>query len=212
MQPTTISATTTRDIYGDFHDTQEIALHVEQQSKLTYVCRLHQQADITLDLTAAWTGAEIHCHVLVVAHQTSTPKLRLQGILAADETTIHVRIVTLLWEQGKADVDGGIVIKPDIIKASGHLLEENVLLGEKVQLHVIPKLDVHSNDVSASHGAKIHRLDPHKLFYLHAKWLDHETAKKTMLEGTIRDLLAPLEDDNQKEQRVQETLHQLLQA
>ena len=66
-------------------------------------------------------------------------------------------------------MDGGIVIKPDIIKASGHLLEENVLLGEKVQLHVIPKLDVHSNDVSASHGAKIHRLDPHKLFYLHAK-------------------------------------------
>lgn len=66
-------------------------------------------------------------------------------------------------------MDGSIVISPDIVKASGHLLEENIILGERVQISTLPMLDVRSNDVSASHGARIEKLDVKKLFYLESK-------------------------------------------
>ncbi len=66
-------------------------------------------------------------------------------------------------------MDGNIVISPDIVKAAGHLLEENIILGERVQIKTLPMLDVRSNDVSASHGARIEKLDAKKLFYLESK-------------------------------------------
>jgi len=52
-----------------------------------------------------------------------------------------------------------VTIAPDTKQTSGHLLEENIVLGKKVKVKTLPMLDVRSSDVSASHGAKIDRLD-----------------------------------------------------
>jgi Fe-S cluster assembly scaffold protein SufB len=49
------------------------------------------------------------------------------------------------------------------------LAEENLLLGKKIQIKALPMLDVRSNDVKASHGSTISRLDDQKIFYLTAK-------------------------------------------
>jgi Fe-S cluster assembly scaffold protein SufB len=48
-------------------------------------------------------------------------------------------------------VNGGVVIDSNIIQAEGYLAEENLLLGEKIQIKTLPMLDVRSNDVKASH-------------------------------------------------------------
>jgi Fe-S cluster assembly protein SufD len=62
------------------------------------------------------------------------------------------------------------------------LLEENVILGERVHLKTLPVLEVKSDDVKASHGAKIDKLDPQKLFYMTSKGLDKTLSKKLILE------------------------------
>lgn len=56
------------------------------------------------------------------------------------------------------------------------------MLGKKVKIKTLPMLDVRSSDVSASHGAKIDRLDESKLFYMMAKGLDQKTAQKLIVE------------------------------
>jgi len=43
------------------------------------------------------------------------------------------------------------------------------LLGKNIQIKTLPMLDIQSNDVKASHGATIQRLDEEKLFYLTSK-------------------------------------------
>lgn len=79
-------------------------------------------------------------------------------------------------------MDGSVVIVPGVVKVSGHLLEENIILGEDVQLKTLPMLDVRSNDVSASHGARIEKLDAKKLFYLESKGIAPVESKRLMVE------------------------------
>jgi Fe-S cluster assembly protein SufD len=49
---------------------------------------------------------------------------------------------------------------------------------------------VRSNDVAASHGARIEKLDPKKLFYLQSKGIDPQEAKRLMLEGFVEQMLS----------------------
>jgi Fe-S cluster assembly protein SufD len=60
-------------------------------------------------------------------------------------------------------------------------LEENILLGDKLKIKTLPMLDVRSNDVKASHGARIEKLDPQRLFYLQSRGLDDTQAKNLII-------------------------------
>lgn len=49
-------------------------------------------------------------------------------------------------------------------------------------------LDVHSSDVSASHGAKIDRLDENKLFYMMAKGIDQSQSQRLIVQGYLENI------------------------
>lgn len=69
-------------------------------------------------------------------------------------------------------------------------------------------LDVRSSDVSASHGAKIDRLDENKLFYMMSKGIDQKQAQKLIVSGYIQracDSISEMEDD-QKSKVVSDVL------
>jgi Fe-S cluster assembly protein SufD len=53
-------------------------------------------------------------------------------------------------------------------------------------------LDVHTDDVRASHGAKTHKLNDDKLFYLQAKGVSLQEAKKLFLESYINKVFSKL--------------------
>lgn len=99
-------------------------------------------------------------------------------------------MVTMLLEHSDATVHGGVTIAPDIFKAEGRLLEENIVLGKKVKIHTLPQLDVRSNDVAASHGARIEKLDEKKLFYLQSKGISPAESKRLMIEGFVETMFA----------------------
>ena len=88
---------------------------------------------------------------------------------------------------------GGVTIVPGIIKAEGRLLEENIVLGKKVKIHTLPQLDVRSNDVAASHGARIEKLDEKKLFYLQSKGISEQESKRLMIEGFVETMFSLVE-------------------
>ncbi len=119
--------------------------------------------------------------------------------------------VNLMWEKSSADiklfsiihnayeviVDGTIYIDQSANHASGHLQEEILLIWWKGFTTTKPILDVRNNDVSASHGAKIHNFNPNNLFYLMSRWLSEMQSKEVVLKGFI-DSLFDLENSEIK--------------
>lgn len=54
-----------------------------------------------------------------------------------------------------------------------------------MKLRTAPILDVRSSDVSASHGCKVERLDPKRLFYMQSRGLDQSMAQSLVLDGYL---------------------------
>lgn len=179
-------------------DTEIRKLIVGKAARLRYVGVCTWNANIQLDIQSLSPESDVVCHLLVVAEAWWSPVVQVRGFLQASHTRIEVHMVSFLLTWGKSAMDGSILISPDIVKASWHLLEENIILGERVQIKTLPMLDVRSNDVSASHGARIEKLDAKKLFYLESKWISPQDAKRLMVEGYVDDLLSILDQDEQK--------------
>lgn len=128
-------------------------------------------------------GAKTAISVLIVPDRFQPATLRLESKLLHNDTHTQVHILTFLTDLTQAQVDGQVFIGPDISKAVGHLLEENIVLGEKIKINTLPMLDVQSNDVQASHGARIEKLDPKKLFYFKSRGLSDHDAKQLLISG-----------------------------
>jgi len=54
-------------------------------------------------------------------------------------------------------------------EAFSRLSEENIFLGVPKRFVTVPALDVHCNNVRASHGAKVHRLPQDATFYVQSR-------------------------------------------
>jgi Fe-S cluster assembly protein SufD len=60
-----------------------------------------------------------------------------------------------------------------------------MLLGDDVSVRMTPGLDVRANDVAASHGARIDRVDETSLWYMMSRGIDRPQAQSLLVRGAI---------------------------
>ncbi len=97
-------------------------------------------------------------------------------------------MLSIAGENGILDVAGSIYMPPWVEKTQWYLLQENILLHPSARIKALPKLDIHSNDVQASHGSKVHTIDDTKLFYMQARWLSNQESKKMYIQWYIQNM------------------------
>jgi Fe-S cluster assembly scaffold protein SufB len=156
---------------------------LEQWAMLDYLLIVHWETDIDVEVNSTGPETEVTIHVLCLGSASHTLSCTVLGKLQHDNTAANIHMVTFLPEWSNCTINGNVTIVPGIVKASGHLLEENIILGDKIQIKTLPMLDVQSNDVSASHGACIEKIDAKKLFYAQSRGLDESQAKGLIIGG-----------------------------
>jgi Fe-S cluster assembly protein SufD len=120
---------------------------------------------------------------------------RLNIVHAARDTRCD-----LLWRgaaAGRSRVvfHGGIRIDAGADGAAAALSNKNLLLSEHAEIDAQPVLEIHADEVTASHGATVGRLDPTQLFYLRTRGIGEEQARAILTAAFGRAALAPLGDD-----------------
>lgn len=150
---------------------------------------LIHNANIKLIIDVVDEKCSVSCAAIIVSAWNIPSSIDFAVTLKASYTKADIYALWLLWNNAKAVVNGGVVINQWLIQVEGYLAEENLLLGEKIQIKTLPMLDVRSNDVKASHGATISRLDEQKLFYLTSKWLPKQQAEQLMIQSYIQKAL-----------------------
>lgn len=146
-------------------------------------------ADIKIPIHMMWKNASLQCAAIVLSSWGIVTSIDFDVFLDATETKTDIYALSLLWNKADAKVTWGVVLWPNAVKSAGFLLEENLLLWKKIRIHTLPKLDVHTNDVQASHGATIDRLDENTLFYLSAKGISRQQAEQLMIQSYIQKAL-----------------------
>jgi len=183
------------DIFSWVSGNKKITL--ESDSFLKYIA-IFDNADVDIDFDILWNSSNLQIFGIFIWNVKS----KFITSILANYGIANVRLFCVVKEGSDMRLDWSIVIGKNIENVEGHLIEEQFLLGNPKNLIVSPILDVNSSKVKSSHAAKIHALDPQKLFYMMSKWLSlFESQKivvKAWLQSVFDQLLVIDEDKKQK--------------
>ncbi len=89
----------------------------------------------------------------------------------------------IMHEQSTGVFNGRIHVYPDAQKTNAFQSNRNILLSDNANIFTKPQLEIYADDVKCSHGATTGRLDKDAMFYLRARGLNEETAKKLLIQA-----------------------------
>ena len=180
---------------------QKYTLHLTDQADFVYALFL-KNAKIQLSIITKQPQVKAKIFAFLPATEKSTSSLHIETLFQSSESSVTMHLIAIQGEDAKVHMQGKIDINTGIEKVSGHLLEEVILLGNTKYTSLQPILNVASPDVQASHGAKIHKISPEKLFYMQSKGLSSQLATNMIIQGYVQHILGHFTLDSQQQQNI----------
>jgi Fe-S cluster assembly protein SufD len=88
---------------------------------------------------------------------------------------------------------GRITVRPGAQKVDAHQLSRNLVLGTRAAIDTKPELEIYADDVKCSHGAAVGDLDEAALFYLRARGIPSDEARRMLIEAFAREAVELVE-------------------
>ncbi len=142
-------------------------------------------------------NAQSHVFAICPSKDKQACSISITSKLMHSHTHSEMFLLSLAGDHAQINIDGGVYIGPGIEKPAGHLTEKNIILGKNTKVDSLPFLDVHSNDVQASHGASIDKLSENDLFYMRAKWLTRQESWYLMVQWYIDHILTHFNEETE---------------
>jgi Fe-S cluster assembly protein SufD len=111
---------------------------------------------------------------------------------AAPNTTSDLAFRGVLAGSGTAVWRGMIRVDPDAQQTDAFQESRNLLLSTDAHADAIPGLEIEANDVRCTHAAAVAQIDREQLFYLRARGLDEQSAKRIIIEAFLEALVERL--------------------
>jgi Fe-S cluster assembly protein SufD len=86
--------------------------------------------------------------------------------------------------------NGKIFVRQDAQKTNARQTNRNLLLSEDAVIDTKPELEIYADDVKCSHGATVGRLDEEQLFYLRARGIGLEAARRMLIRAFASEVIA----------------------
>ncbi|WP_213358150.1 SufD family Fe-S cluster assembly protein [Chlamydiifrater phoenicopteri] len=111
--------------------------------------------------------------------------LKVAMIHKAEKTGSRQTIKSLLNEDANFSFEGDIIIEPDCGDSEAYQKHDSLLMGESASVLTIPRLQIFTDNVKASHGATVGRPDDGIIFFMRSRGISEERAKEIFLKGFL---------------------------
>ncbi len=95
--------------------------------------------------------------------------------------------------------NGKIFVRKDAQKTNAYQSSKNILLSDDGTINTKPELEIYADDVKCSHGTSTGKIDESAMFYLNARGIGKETAKKILLNAFAKEVIDKIEVESLKE-------------
>ena len=117
----------------------------------------------------------------------------------------------ILAGQSRGVFHGRILVRPGAQKTDAKQTNKNILLSPQATVNTKPQLEIYADDVKCTHGATIGQLNPESVFYLRARGLPLDKARRMLIHAFAGEIIdrvqyAPLRE--QLDQLVWDRLEQ----
>jgi Fe-S cluster assembly protein SufD len=109
----------------------------------------------------------------------------------------------ILDGRSKGVFHGRILVRPAAQKTDAKQTNKNLLLSEAATVDTKPQLEIYADDVKCTHGATIGQLNEESIFYLRARGIGAETARRMLIHAFAGEIIerirhAPARDELDK--------------
>jgi Fe-S cluster assembly protein SufD len=125
------------------------------------------------------------------------------GVATGGDLLLHGAVK----DNSRSVFTGLIKIDPTGQQTNSYLKNENLMLDKTARTDSIPSLEIEANDVRASHGATIGKIDEEYVFYLQSRGIPRKTAVRMVVEGFFHRVF-----DRMYNERVREKLYNVVSA
>jgi Fe-S cluster assembly protein SufD len=101
------------------------------------------------------------------------------GLATSGDLLLHGAVK----DKSRSVFTGLIKIEPTGQQTNSYLKNENLLLDRSARADSIPSLEIDANDVRASHGATVSKIEEEYVFYLMSRGIPRNTAVRMVVEG-----------------------------
>ncbi|MGE0635324.1 MAG: Fe-S cluster assembly protein SufD [Bacteroidia bacterium] len=91
--------------------------------------------------------------------------------------------------------NGKIFVQRDAQKTNAYQSSKNILMSDDATINAKPQLEIYADDVKCSHGSSTGKIDEDALFYLRARGLGIESARKLLLHAFVNDVMQTIRID-----------------
>ncbi len=95
--------------------------------------------------------------------------------------------------------NGKIFVRKDAQKTNAYQSSKNILLSDDATINTKPQLEIYADDVKCSHGTSTGKIDEAAVFYLNARGIGKESAKKLLLNAFAQEVINKIETDELRE-------------
>ena len=85
--------------------------------------------------------------------------------------------------------NGKIFVRKDAQKTNAYQSSKNILMSDDATINTKPQLEIYADDVKCSHGTSTGKIDTEALFYLKARGIGEESARKLLLQAFAQELI-----------------------
>lgn len=89
---------------------------------------------------------------------------------------------------------GRIVVREGAQQTDARQTSRNIILGRRASIDTKPELEILADDVKCAHGASVGELDEAALFYLRARGIPTEEARRLLVEGFLAEPIEGIAD------------------
>ena len=169
-----------------FSTTKSESFSLLKNIKFNYLA-IVQDSEFNLKIQTWWE--KIEWNVFLICFWKWKVISKVKTDINSSENKINVFVLSLLQDDNFIDVDWDIKVAKDVSNSQWHLMEKNVILWKNVKVKMSPKLDVYSQNVQATHGVSIDKINPEKKFYIESRGLSNKEAIELSIYGYIQYIL-----------------------
>ena len=131
---------------------------------------------------------------------------------AEPEATSHQVVRAVHWGTATGNFLGRIEVARDAQKTDAAQDFKGLILERGASTNAKPELEIFADDVKCAHGAAIGQMDETARFYMAARGIPPEAARKLLVRAFVADAFAALEDESEQERMLGAALKVLGEA
>jgi len=191
-------------------DIQRIRIHVGESARceLFAVIASHEYARVEVEVTLA-RGAHFEMGGITVGGRKTTREFVTHVIHAEPEASSNQVVRAVHWGRGTGNFLGNVDVARYAQKTDAAQDFKGLLLEKGASVNAVPQLEIFADDVKCAHGATVGQLDETAKFYMAARGLPPELARRLLVQAFIGDALVALDDAVEHERLLQVALDKL---